>query len=74
MVASGASMQEALDATKILAQDCRLKGTAFRLGVSVITEFFNVQALKIIPIHNYVLQLIGLISVKFYETDVSYKS
>lgn len=35
VVASGASMQEALDATKILAQDCRLKGTAFRLGVSV---------------------------------------
>ncbi|XP_055816240.1 uncharacterized protein LOC129885828 [Solanum dulcamara] len=32
VVASGASMQEALDATKILAQDCRLKGTAFRLG------------------------------------------
>ncbi|KAK6805344.1 hypothetical protein RDI58_003129 [Solanum bulbocastanum] len=32
VIASGASMQEALDATKILAQDCRLKGTAFRLG------------------------------------------
>lgn len=26
-------MQEALRATKILAEDCRLKGTAFRLGV-----------------------------------------
>lgn len=37
VVASGASMQEALDATKILAQDCRLSGTAFRLGVSVMT-------------------------------------
>ncbi|XP_070034449.1 uncharacterized protein [Nicotiana tomentosiformis] len=33
VVASGASMQEALDATKILAQDCRLSGTAFRLGI-----------------------------------------
>ncbi|TXG53822.1 hypothetical protein EZV62_019078 [Acer yangbiense] len=32
VVASGASMQEALKATKILAEDCRLKGTAFRLG------------------------------------------
>ncbi|KAL8540686.1 hypothetical protein ACS0TY_002065 [Phlomoides rotata] len=32
VVASGASMQEALRATKILAEDCRLKGTAFRLG------------------------------------------
>ncbi|XP_059653424.1 uncharacterized protein LOC132300398 [Cornus florida] len=32
VVASGASMQEALQATKILAEDCRLRGTAFRLG------------------------------------------
>lgn len=33
VIASGASMQEALKATKILAKDCRLRGTAFRLGV-----------------------------------------
>lgn len=33
VVASGASMQEALKATKILAEDCRNRGTAFRLGV-----------------------------------------
>ncbi|KAL3843709.1 hypothetical protein ACJIZ3_001112 [Penstemon smallii] len=32
VIASGASMQEALEATKILAEDCRLRGTAFRLG------------------------------------------
>ncbi|KAL4583399.1 hypothetical protein LXL04_007970 [Taraxacum kok-saghyz] len=32
VVASGASMEEALQATKILAQDCRSRGTAFRLG------------------------------------------
>ncbi|GAB2278672.1 hypothetical protein Dimus_013348 [Dionaea muscipula] len=32
VVASGSSMHEALEATKILAEDCRLKGTAFRLG------------------------------------------
>lgn len=32
VIASGASMQEALKATKILAEDCRLRGTAFRLG------------------------------------------
>ncbi|RZR96608.1 hypothetical protein BHM03_00025668, partial [Ensete ventricosum] len=32
VIASGKSMQEALIATKILAEDCRLKGTAFRLG------------------------------------------
>ncbi|KAF8404162.1 hypothetical protein HHK36_009042 [Tetracentron sinense] len=32
VIASGSSMQEALKATKILAEDCRLKGTAFRLG------------------------------------------
>ncbi|XP_017971726.1 PREDICTED: patatin-like phospholipase domain-containing protein 4 isoform X1 [Theobroma cacao] len=32
VIASGASMHEALKATKILADDCRLKGTAFRLG------------------------------------------
>ncbi|KAE8704374.1 Acyl transferase/acyl hydrolase/lysophospholipase superfamily protein isoform 2 [Hibiscus syriacus] len=32
VIASGASMDEALKATKILANDCRLKGTAFRLG------------------------------------------
>lgn len=33
VIASGASMQDALKATKILAEDCRLRGTAFRLGV-----------------------------------------
>ncbi|KAL8027420.1 hypothetical protein ABFX02_14G094200 [Erythranthe guttata] len=32
VIASGASMKEALEATKILAEDCRLRGTAFRLG------------------------------------------
>ncbi|KAL9141254.1 hypothetical protein ABFS82_14G091200 [Erythranthe guttata] len=32
VIASGASMKEALEATKILAADCRLRGTAFRLG------------------------------------------
>ncbi|KAF6147947.1 hypothetical protein GIB67_001522 [Kingdonia uniflora] len=32
VIASGSSMQEALEATKILAEDCRSKGTAFRLG------------------------------------------
>ncbi|GLT41934.1 hypothetical protein SLA2020_159610 [Shorea laevis] len=32
VIASGATMQDALKATKILAEDCRLKGTAFRLG------------------------------------------
>ncbi|KAK2393120.1 patatin phospholipase domain-containing protein [Trifolium repens] len=32
VIASGASMEEALSATKILAEDCRSRGTAFRLG------------------------------------------
>ncbi|CAM8959871.1 unnamed protein product [Rhodiola kirilowii] len=32
VVASGASMKEALRATKLLAEDCRQRGTAFRLG------------------------------------------
>ncbi|KAJ1419946.1 Patatin-like phospholipase domain [Sesbania bispinosa] len=32
VIASGASMEEALVATKILAEDCRNRGTAFRLG------------------------------------------
>ncbi|KAI3424675.1 uncharacterized protein J3R85_010430 [Psidium guajava] len=32
VVASGASMEEALIATKVLAEDCRRRGTAFRLG------------------------------------------
>ncbi|KAL5715673.1 hypothetical protein ACHQM5_017462 [Ranunculus cassubicifolius] len=32
VIASGSSMQEALKATKTLAEDCRLNGTAFRLG------------------------------------------
>ncbi|XVF00725.1 hypothetical protein REPUB_Repub04eG0026200 [Reevesia pubescens] len=42
VIASGASMQEALKATKVLADDCRLKGTAFRLGAvlrGVLDEF-----------------------------------
>ncbi|KAL5984018.1 hypothetical protein ACLOJK_018120 [Asimina triloba] len=34
VIASGSSMQDALKATKVLAEDCRLKGTAFRLGLS----------------------------------------
>lgn len=33
VIASGASMEEGLKATKVLAEDCRNKGTAFRLGV-----------------------------------------
>ncbi|XP_010478745.1 PREDICTED: patatin-like phospholipase domain-containing protein 4 [Camelina sativa] len=32
VITSGASMREALDATKELADDCRRNGTAFRLG------------------------------------------
>ncbi|KAF9599891.1 hypothetical protein IFM89_001837 [Coptis chinensis] len=32
VIASGSSMKEALEATKVLAEDCRLRGTAFRLG------------------------------------------
>lgn len=36
VIASGADMHDALKATKILAEDCRLKGTAFRLGVCVL--------------------------------------
>ncbi|XP_075659987.1 uncharacterized protein LOC142629803 [Castanea sativa] len=32
VIASGESMEEALKATKILAEDCRNRGTAFRLG------------------------------------------
>lgn len=35
VIASGATMEEALKATKILSDNCRLKGTAFRLGVRV---------------------------------------
>ncbi|KAK1313751.1 hypothetical protein QJS10_CPA06g02443 [Acorus calamus] len=33
VIASGSSMDEALKATKVLAENCRLNGTAFRLGV-----------------------------------------
>ncbi|KAJ6932138.1 hypothetical protein NC651_007756 [Populus alba x Populus x berolinensis] len=33
VIASGVGMQEALTATKVLAEDCRLRGTAFRLGI-----------------------------------------
>lgn len=36
IIASGVGMREALDATKFLADDCRLKGTAFRLGVCML--------------------------------------
>ncbi|KAK6945588.1 Patatin-like phospholipase domain, partial [Dillenia turbinata] len=42
VIASGSSMRDALKATKILAADCRLKGTAFRLGAvlrGVLEEF-----------------------------------
>lgn len=47
VVASGASMEEALQATKILAQDCRTRGTAFRLGAvlrEVLEDFLPVDA------------------------------
>ncbi|XP_043713983.1 patatin-like phospholipase domain-containing protein 4 [Telopea speciosissima] len=42
VIASGNNMQEALKATKILAEDCRLRGTAFRLGAvlrNILQEF-----------------------------------
>ncbi|KAI4318792.1 hypothetical protein MLD38_032459 [Melastoma candidum] len=47
VIASGASMQEALKATKILGADCRSKGTAFRLGAvlrQVLENFLPVDA------------------------------
>ncbi|KAK6121180.1 hypothetical protein DH2020_045101 [Rehmannia glutinosa] len=40
VIASGASMEDALKATKILAEDCRLRGTAFRLG-AVLRDLLN---------------------------------
>ncbi|KAK6916014.1 hypothetical protein RJ641_018875 [Dillenia turbinata] len=46
VIASGNSMQDALKATKILAADCRLKGTAFRLGAvlrGVLDDFLPVD-------------------------------
>ncbi|KAL4556655.1 hypothetical protein LXL04_034809 [Taraxacum kok-saghyz] len=53
VVASGASMEEALQATKILAQDCRSRGTAFRLGAvlrevleSFLPEDAHIRLLK----------------------------
>ncbi|KAK8931320.1 hypothetical protein KSP39_PZI016964 [Platanthera zijinensis] len=42
VISSGSSMKDALQATKILAEDCRLNGTAFRLGEvlrNVLNEF-----------------------------------
>ncbi|KAI5448537.1 hypothetical protein KIW84_015812 [Lathyrus oleraceus] len=42
VIASGASMEEALRATKVLAEDCRSRGTAFRLGAvlrDILQEF-----------------------------------
>lgn len=43
VIASGESMEEALHVTKILAEDCRNRGTAFRLGVVAysVTEINN---------------------------------
>lgn len=41
VIASGASMEEALQATKILADNCREKGTAFRLGVCFSVNKIN---------------------------------
>ncbi|XP_039174266.1 patatin-like phospholipase domain-containing protein 2 [Eucalyptus grandis] len=40
VIASGASMEEALVATKVLAEDCRRRGTAFRLG-AVLREVLD---------------------------------
>lgn len=40
VITSGASMREALEATKDLADDCRRNGTAFRLGVmSLLSQY-----------------------------------
>ncbi|XP_021828685.1 chaperone protein dnaJ 6-like [Prunus avium] len=41
VIASGASMEEALQATKILAEDCRNRGTAFRLGYRVRRDTYT---------------------------------
>lgn len=45
VIASGASMEEALNATKMLAEDCRNRGTAFRLGVCLYVVVFIVRCL-----------------------------
>ncbi|XP_041991191.1 patatin-like phospholipase domain-containing protein 4 [Salvia splendens] len=39
-IVSGESMEEALKATKIVAQDCRLRGTAFRVG-ALLRDFLD---------------------------------
>ncbi|CAL0300786.1 unnamed protein product [Lupinus luteus] len=47
VIASGASMEEALKATKVLAEDCRSRGTAFRLGAvlrDVLVDFLPEDA------------------------------
>lgn len=41
VIASGSSMQDALQATKILAEDCRTNGTAFRLGVYTLPKLMH---------------------------------
>eukprot|EP00253_Pinus_taeda_P001235 PITA_01235 len=50
VIASGESMKEALRATKVLAEDCRSKGTAFRLGVIILIflEFYKLPMLNIL--------------------------
>ncbi|XAR49403.1 Triacylglycerol lipase [Bertholletia excelsa] len=40
VIASGAGMEDALKATKMLAENCRMKGTAFRLG-AVLREVLD---------------------------------
>ncbi|KAF7803650.1 patatin-like phospholipase domain-containing protein 2 [Senna tora] len=47
VIASGATMEEALKATKVLAEDCRSRGTAFRLGAvlrNVLEKFLPEDA------------------------------
>lgn len=51
VIASGSSMQDALDATKILANDCRARGTAFRLGVRISFLGHRILVFLIISFH-----------------------
>lgn len=57
VIASGESMEEALKATKILAEDCRNRGTAFRLGVCLYSTWFNTDISQLSKIlHSFMFE------------------
>ncbi|XP_031492808.1 uncharacterized protein LOC116259233 [Nymphaea colorata] len=74
VIASGNTMEDALKATKMLAEDCRLNGTAFRLGVTALLSLTLMLFKFVTEMQNCIKAVLRNILENFLPDDVHKKS